>query len=192
MSRKYQLIAPPPLPSPPKWKYCSLPVRWYFRNTFVYLGKIWMYYILKVSLGATNWNQTVEWHRRNIYVYQVSFNISNLLSMFIYNSFMLSHLNYCVAVWGNCRRTKLDKLFELQKKKPFAYALDVIIVPILPHCLENWNLLIFLICTIPPLPSLVTFTFKINYLLILFRCSLLIIRYIITILVLRILFTYGQ
>ena len=34
----------------------------------------------------------------------------------LYNSFMLSYLNYCVAVWGNCCQTKLDKLFKLQKK----------------------------------------------------------------------------
>ena len=29
---------------------------------------------------------------------------------------MLSYLNYCVVVWGNCNRTKLEKLFKLQKK----------------------------------------------------------------------------
>ena len=38
--------------------------------------------------------------------------------LLLYNSFMLSYLNYCVAVWGNCSRTKLDKLFKLQKKIP--------------------------------------------------------------------------
>ena len=29
---------------------------------------------------------------------------------------MLSHLNYCIAVWGNSSHTKLDVLFRLQKK----------------------------------------------------------------------------
>ena len=29
---------------------------------------------------------------------------------------MLSHLNYCIVVWGNSSHTKLDSLFKLQKK----------------------------------------------------------------------------
>ena len=29
---------------------------------------------------------------------------------------MLSHLSYCIAVWGNSNYTQLDKLYKLQKK----------------------------------------------------------------------------
>ena len=39
---------------------------------------------------------------------------SALLS--IYNSLILSHILYCIAVWGNCSKTKLNILFKLQKR----------------------------------------------------------------------------
>ena len=34
----------------------------------------------------------------------------------LYNSLILSHIIYCIVVWGNCAQTKLDKIFKLQKK----------------------------------------------------------------------------
>ena len=49
-------------------------------------------------------------------LYRLKDSLPTSALILLYNSFMLSYLNYCVVVWGNCNRTKLEKLFKLQKK----------------------------------------------------------------------------
>ena len=34
----------------------------------------------------------------------------------LYNALILSHILYCITVWGNCSKTKLDVIFKLQKR----------------------------------------------------------------------------
>ena len=49
-------------------------------------------------------------------LYRLKDSLPHSALLLLYNSFMLSYLNYCVAVWGNCSQTNLDKLFKLQEK----------------------------------------------------------------------------
>ena len=36
--------------------------------------------------------------------------------LILYNSLVMSHLNYCLEIWGNCYKTNLLPLVNLQKK----------------------------------------------------------------------------
>ena len=50
----------------------------------------------------------------------VLYKLKNILPrnilMKIYNSTILPHLNYCNVIWGNTYKTKLDKIYKLQKR----------------------------------------------------------------------------
>ena len=67
------------------------------------------------------WNQHIMAvrHKMSRYIGSI-FRIKHMLPMrcrlLTYNSLVMSHLNYCSLVWGGTNKTKIEKLFTVQKK----------------------------------------------------------------------------
>lgn len=49
-------------------------------------------------------------------IYKISKSIPKINLAFLYNSFFLPHLNYCVSVWGNLPATEYKRILTLQKR----------------------------------------------------------------------------
>ena len=49
-------------------------------------------------------------------LFKLKYYLSDHALFSLYNALVLPHLSYCVSVWGNCGKLKMNILFKLQKK----------------------------------------------------------------------------
>ena len=77
---------------------------------------------LGVTLDSNlSWNEHIHnvhtSAARNIVIlYKMKEFVSEKSLLILYNSLVLSHINYCNVIWGNCSLTKINSLLLLQKR----------------------------------------------------------------------------
>ena len=63
-------------------------------------------------------------------LFNLKYYLSDHALFSLYNASVLPHLSYCVSVWGNCGKLKMNILFKLQKK--YCIFVPVAIILLIP------------------------------------------------------------
>ena len=90
------------------------------------------------------WDNHIEYVRSKIskcsgILHKLKLFVPQSVLFTLYNSLILPHISYCIVIWGNSSRTKIDTILRLQKRQ-YAFAPVVITMPIQPHYFVNWTI----------------------------------------------------
>ena len=82
-------------------------------NVVIFLG-------VRVDINL-KWDNHIEYVRSKIskcigILHKLKFFVPQSVLFTLYNSLILPHISYCIVIWGNSSRTKIDTILRLQKK----------------------------------------------------------------------------